>query len=159
MGSLERVLRAELSSDLSHREHECDVDVLMAVGFAAIHNSGHLAVFRVKYLYDVNSLDEAINQFTSWARRSLTNRNQELYQARKIAMISLRSWVNDQCTACNGLKYTKLKYSPCLSATACKVCGGTGKKIINNEVTKDLIERADAVVYQIHRQISRKLYD
>ena len=159
MSALERMLRAELSSDLSHKEHACDVDVLMAVGFAAIHNSGHLAVFRVKYLNDVNSLDEAGRQFTSWARSSMIKRNQELYQARKLAWLSLRLWVNDQCTACNGLKYIKLKDSPCLSATACKVCGGSGKKVVSNEITKDLIERADAVVYQIHRQISHKLHD
>jgi len=159
MGSLEQVLKAELSSDLTQRETFCDVDVLHAVGVSAIYNPRHFAVFRVKYMYDVNSIDEAALQFISWTKRSMINRRQSLHHSRELGWSSLKQWINDQCPVCNGLKYKKIDNAPCLSVNLCKACNGSGKKSISSEVTKDVIERADNVVLIIQRIINTKLYD
>jgi len=116
-------------------------------------------VFRVKYLNDEQSLDEAALQFISWARRSLANREENICNARRHGWKAMNSWINDQCNVCSGLMYKKIEGAPCLSDIQCKACAGTGKKLINDDITKDLIERADAMVLQIHRSIANKLYN
>ena len=160
---LDRIASAETSSDLSHKPHNCAVDVLGAVGMAAIQNPAHLAVYRVKYLYDMADIPPAKRVFILWARKAMMNRKLIADGASRLGTQILAQWINDTCPTCNGLKYPIIDGTPTLAIKPCSVCSGTGKTPIKAqsaealEVCFDVIERADAVILTIQRMIREKL--
>ena len=164
MGILERIAKAETSHDLKHHGNECDVDVLGAVGMAAINNTGYLAVYRLKYLRDRSVSGEAFAQFTIWARRSMLRRSKGCTGAPWIASKALEYWVNDRCAACSGLGYAVIAGTPCLSDNHCCVCRGSGKRKLSanafeTQIMNDVIENADAVLHIIGKLTGFKLYE
>ena len=160
---LDRIASAETSSDLSHKPHNCDADVLGAVGMAAIQNPAHLAVYRVKYLNDMADILPAKRVFILWARKAMVNRKINTDGASRLGTQLLFGWIYDTCQACKGLKYPIIEGTPTLSIKPCQACNGTGKTPIKAqsaevlEVCFDVIERADAVILTIQRMIKEKL--
>ena len=160
---LDRIASAETSSDLSHKPHNCAVDVLGAVGMAAIQNPAHLAVYRVKYLNDLADIAPAKRIFILWARRSMVRRKIVADCAGRLGTQIFTQWVNDTCSTCQGRKYPIIDGTPTLSIKPCSACSGTGKTPIKAqsaetlEVCFDVIERADAVILTIQRMIREKL--
>ena len=162
MSALDLLCRAEVSSDLAHHDHDCDVDTLGAAGMAAAQNFAHMAIFRIKYLNDAGEIGSAKRLFVMWARRAMINRNMSAASASRVGVQALTAWVNDVCPACNGLKYLVPAGTPALSDKQCHKCNGTGKNQIRSpgelgEVFKDLLERADSACVTIQRGIDEKL--
>lgn len=163
MGTLERVAHAETSSNLQHKEHDCDVDVLGAIGMAGIKHKGYLALFRIKYLHDMDEAKNAQQQLTEWARKGLSLKGQNTKQAKHIADKVMKYWLVDTCALCSGLKYEVDPGSPYLSNRVCKRCRGTGKRPLphsreHTDLIKELLERANNAVLQVQKQIVIKLY-
>ena len=163
MAILDILARAEVSSDLSHKEFDCAVDVLGAVGMSAIHNPEHLAIFRVKYLNDIADIPAAKRVFILWARRAMMRRGVNASGASRLGVQTLTAWLNDVCQTCKGLKFAITEGTPMLSTKACPKCKGTGKTIIESdsvtslEIMFELIERADAAIYSAQGKIKTKL--
>jgi hypothetical protein len=150
---------AEVSSDLQHHEKECDVDILGAVGMAS-HRNGHVAIYRVKYLNDVNSIPEAVTQFSQLTKVALVRRRFKL-KARNLSERILEHWINDVCQSCQGRMYVALPGER-LSDRACKSCEGIGKRPPTGEkqeviIFTDVIERADKIVENLQVRILSKL--
>ena len=160
---LDRIASAETSSDLSHKPHGCDVDVLGAVGMAAIQNPAYLAVYRVKYLNDMADIPPAKRIFILWARKAMMNRKIIADGASRLGTQIFTQWINDTCSTCQGRKYQIIKDTPMLAIKPCQACAGTGKTPIKAqssealEVYFDVIERADAVILTIQAMIREKL--
>lgn len=162
MGVLDMLARAEVSSDLEHHDHDCDVDTLGAAGMAAAQNFAHMAIFRIKYLNDPAEVDSAKRLFIMWARRAMINRGVNPSSASRVGVQAMTAWVNDVCQACHGLKYQAITGTPALSDKPCSKCNGTGKNQIRHggelgEVFKDLLERADSACVTIQLGIKNKL--
>lgn len=162
MGILDKLARAEVSSDLAHHDYECHVDVLGAAGMAAAHNFAHMSIFRIKYLNDATEIEAAKRLFIQWARRSMLNRKLDAAGASRVGVQALTAWVDDVCGSCNGVKFTVLEGTPSLSGKVCPSCNGTGKNPIRQhgellEVFKDLHERADAACETIRSGIQAKI--
>lgn len=162
MAILDLVARAEVSSDLKHKEHDCAVDVLGAVGMAAIHNPGILAIYRVKYLSDLADLPQAKSTFILWARRAMIRRGVNPAGASRLGVQILMEWIGDVCQHCQGRGYPKIDDAPMLSIKPCDKCGGSGKNPIkghgaDREVILDVMERADDSITLIQRRIGVKL--
>lgn len=167
MSALDLLSRAEVSSDLRHYEHRCDVDILGAAGMAAIHHPAHMSLFRLKYLNDASEMVTAKSLFTRWAWNAMANRmragsgmNPE--KASRVGVQALTAWVNDVCHKCNGVKYVRAEGAPLLTGRQCPCCSGTGKAPIRQhgemlEVFRDLMERADTAVQWIHTGVENKL--
>lgn len=167
MSALDSLSRAEVSSDLRHYEHKCDVDVLAAAGMSAVNHPAHMSLFRVKYLKDANELAQAKSLFIRWARNAMANRmragsamNPE--KASRVGVQALTAWVNDVCGKCNGVKYTIAEGTPMLTDKQCPCCSGTGKAPIRQhgemlDLFRELMERADTAVAWIHTGIEKKL--
>lgn len=161
MGVLEQLARAEVSSDLTHRERFCDVDVLGAAGMAGI-NIRHICAFRLKFLNDTTELDSAKRLFAEWARSAMRRRGVDTSGASRMGVQALTYWLDPLCTGCGGLKFEAIEGAPTLSDRPCKCCGGSGRKPIKRhgaegEVFRDLLDRADAAVATVHFAISAKL--
>ena len=166
---LDRIASAETSSDLSHKPHGCDVDVLKAIALACIRNPAYMAVYRVKYANDkknltnVKDMPAAKEIFILWARKSMVRRKIIATGASRLGCKILTQWIDDTCRPCNGLKYTTLDSAPVLSIKPCQACSGTGKTPIKAqsaqtlEVCFDVIDRADAIILTIQRMIKEKL--
>ena len=162
MGILDMVARAEVSSDLKHKEHDCAVDVLGAVGLAAIHDPGMLAIYRVKYLSDLADLPQAKSTFILWARRAMIRRGVNPAGASRLGVQILMAWIGDVCQPCQGRGYPKSEDAPMLSAKPCTRCGGSGKNPIKGhgaerEAILDVIERAEDAIHGIQGRIGAKL--
>lgn len=160
MEILKLLASAENSSDLKHHERECHVDVLGAAGMTSGQN-GHLAVYRVKYMNDVESVLEAKNQFTKWTRRAMVRRSVKL-SPDKVGADALAKWIDDICTSCKGLKFQKMRGTPTLMDRPCAECNGKGTKKINGDyntvqVILDVMGRADRVVDNIKSELSFRL--
>lgn len=162
MGILDRLARAEVSSDLAHHDYDCHVDILGAAGMVAATHYANISIFRVKYLNDINELAQAKKIFVRWTYRMMANRGLDPTKASRIGVQALTHWVNDICPACNGLKHMIIAGSPTLSDKECNKCSGTGKKPVPisgeiGEVFKDVGERADSACLTIRRGLSEKM--
>lgn len=161
MGSvLDRLARAETSSDLRHYEEPCAVDVLKAAGIAAMHAPIHISLFRFKYLHDMTEKAACEDKFARWAYKSMLNRHIDPKEARGVGILALATWYDDTCTGCAGQKYRVIEGTPALSVKACQVCNGLGKKPIKGglaEVTKDIIERADDAIRSVRGMVEDRL--
>lgn len=168
MGALDRLARAEVSSDLQHHEHDCHVDVLGAAGMAASQHVGHMAVFRAKYLDDSTEIDAAKRLFVMWARRSMIRRKIDAKSASRVGVQALAHWIDDICPVCRGVRYIVPDGAPMLTDKQCTPCNGTGKRQLKLnaehaavkemiEVFRDLFERADSACNAIQRRVEEKL--
>lgn len=162
MSVLDLLARAETSSDLRHHAYFCDVDVIGAAGMAAIHNPGHLAVYRLKYMADHASADTAKSVFILWARRAMIRRGVNPASASRRGVQILMQWLADICQPCGGRGYPSVAGTPTLSAQPCRHCKGSGKNAVpgsgpEHDVARDVIERADDAVYVIRGLIGAKL--
>lgn len=160
MGMLDRLARAETSSDLRHYPEPCAVDVLKAAGLAGIVAPIHLALFRLKFLNDPGEIDACKRIFIRWAGVSMSRRGINPQQASRAGTQALTAWVDDTCPGCLGQKYRVIEGAPLLSEAVCKTCKGTGKRPIAGEwveVTKDVHERADDAVQSIRGRIEDRL--
>lgn len=161
MGVLDKLARAETSSDLRHYEEPCAVDVLKAAGIAAMHAPIHLALFRLKYLNDTAEIAACKAIFTRWAYKAMLNRNIDPQGASRIGSQTLQAWVDDTCRACAGQRYRVIEGTPSLSVKVCGTCKGLGTNPIKNgpfaEVIKDVIERADDAISSVRGMVEDRL--
>lgn len=163
MSVLDQVASAETSSDLSHKEQFCHIDVIGAVGLSGIRNPEHLAIFRIKYLNDIADIPAAKRIFVTWTRRALTRRGVSAAGASRLGVQILAQWLNDICTGCNGLKFELLEGSPTIGTKPCDKCAGTGRTAIKAdsvahlEVTFDVISRADGIIGEMAGRIKAAL--
>ena len=161
MGVLDRLASAEVSSDLQHHEHTCDVDTIGAAGMAAA-NFAHVALFRLKYLNDLTEIEAAKRLMIQWARIHMVRRKLDPRSASRVGVQALTSWVDDVCKACHGVRYVQFDGAPTLSDRQCPTCNGSGKVYpkqagVLGEVFKDLRERADSAVVVVQRRLKWKM--
>lgn len=152
MGILELLASAETSSDLQHHERQCHVDVLGAAGMAA-SKEGHLSLYRLKFLSDPGSMDEAKGQFLIWTKKVIIRRQFKL-SAKELAPEILILWLDDLCKTCQGRGI--------VGNRGCSACASSGKEVIKGEknravVITDVLEKADRTIEYIKTEITRRL--
>jgi hypothetical protein len=162
MSALDMLLRAEVSSDLTHRDRFSDVDVLGAAGMAAANQFIHTCLYRIKYLYDLSEADAAKRIFIRWTRVSMVNRKISPAGASRVGVQALTSWVDDICDACGGHGYMPMPGAPALSDRPCPACSSTGKrkpkaKGAELDVLRDVHGRADAAVRMVEVGLDFKM--
>lgn len=163
MSALDMLARAEVSSDLSHKEYLCDVDVLAAAGLSSTRNFAHLSIFRLKYLNDAAEITTGKRLFIQWARIAMLKHKINPASASRVGVHALSQWIDDTCHACRGVKHAIIPGTPALSARVCPHCHGSGKNPVKAEsaalvgVYKDLRDRADAVCESIRRGVKGRL--
>ena len=161
MSVLDKLARAETSSDLRHYDTPCAVDVLKAAGIAAMYAPIHIELYRIKYLNDYSQISACKSIFTRWAYRAMLNRGLEPSGASRLGSQTLQAWVDDTCTGCAGQKYRVIEGTPALSMKVCGVCKGLGtnpiKKGPAGEAMRDVIERADDAISSVRGMIEDKL--
>ena len=162
MAMLERLARAETSSDLQHHPEPCHVDVLTAVGLVGIVVPVHLALYRLKYLNDATEMAACKAIFTRWAYRSMHARGLEPQGASRMGVQALTQWVGDVCQSCKGRGYQLIDGAPALSDRPCGACKGTGRNPIRgvskeSDVIRDVISRAECAVLSIQGRLEDKL--
>lgn len=162
MSALEKLARAEVSSDLKHYDRPCDVDTLTAAGMAAVKHLPHLSVFRLKFLNDATEMAAAKAIFIRWAFFSLQRRKLNPQMANRVGVKALAAWLDDVCHSCRGVRFQAITGTPSLSDKSCPCCNGTGKQPIRVErdlldVLKDCHERADDACQTIRRGMDAKM--
>lgn len=159
--ALDKLARAETSSDLRHYEEPCAVDVLKAAGIAAMHAPIHIALFRLKYLNDPGELSACKAIFTRWAYRAMANRGIDPSGASRVGSQTLQAWIDDTCKGCAGQRYRVIEGTPALSMKVCGVCKGLGTNPIQKgpvgEAMRDVIERADDAISSVRGMVEDRL--
>lgn len=161
MSVLDKLARAETSSDLRHHPEPCHVDVLKAAGIAGLHTPIHLALFRLKYLNDPGEISACKAIFTRWAYRAMVNRGIEPAGASRIGVQTLAAWVDDTCPQCHGQRFEVPEGAAALTAKICPKCKGLGKRLIQDgptgEAIKDVMERADDAISTVRGMVEDRL--
>lgn len=138
-----RLARALNSSDLEHRESDCDVDILQAAGLTAIHRNLGILIVEAKEgaagegshaVARIKDLEDALRpRITSLARRWSVR-----VDVVKVAAKVAQELILDRCSVCHGRGFIPMRYdgqrlvavSEDLDNTAkdvdCHVCLGSG---------------------------------
>lgn len=162
MSALDMLVQAEVSSDLRHYDHDCDVDLLGAAGMSAAHYPIVACLYRLKYLNDMSELPIAKDVFGRWARVFMLRRKLDPSPCKRVGVQALTHWVNDVCPVCAGRGMMTIPGTPALSDRECQACGGTGKRRIEQprvlaEVWRDLHGKADATISAHERYLRIKM--
>ena len=153
---LNKIIKAESSSDLRHHERYCDVDILGAVGLACRRNNLSVAIYRMKYHPHIEDFVEARRKFYQWTKRSLSRRKMSIGGINSLTDDIILFWLNDVCKGCNGSGFKLIKGTPNLSKDPCDSCVGTGKVAVSvvderSEVFNEVVLLADAEIEAINR--------
>lgn len=145
----DRYARATSSSDLTLHAGRCDADKLLAAGYAARRDTRGLMalhVYRMRVTGDRAGLPPAIDTAIGWivgrgVRAGGRNKVSRL-DAREVAERTLHWWLQDVCSACEGVKYERVPGTPKLSAKLCIVCQGVGRHPLTSIVKPKHLEHS-----------------
>lgn len=128
--TLERISTAMSSDDLTLREHGCDLNVIIAMGFVG-QSSGRMAsaLLRLAFDDDLTAVKEA---------RTLVIKEAKAFNARwriaafrdlvRVADTAIAYYLWPTCPKCEGRKYQLVPGTPHLSDRECTKCHGTGRR-------------------------------
>lgn len=136
-------------------------DVLTAAGMSG---RTHKAALMLWALMHTKSRQKAIAladllslRLEDWmARRKLRQREHALQIARE----ALDWWLDQNCSHCTGTGFSRIPDTPHLSADACDVCHGTGKRRLstsNDEAAAFVLSEIQHLSVQAEETIKRKM--
>lgn len=129
--AMESLATAMVSSDLTVRSGRCDVDYLIALGWAAQRINPHAATLvRLHLALDKSAMKATIKTAEQLARRLSERHGWKLGQARRldVGRMSARYYVVPVCGHCVGVRWERDKRSGALLPAACRRCSGTGQE-------------------------------
>ena len=134
---LERLSTAMGSSDLSmDMIHRGDLDFIVALGIASSRHSAVAGpMMRLHLASTPAALRGAFQSVLGMVKRMNAKKNWRLNtrSLQVVALNALSHHINPICPACHGRKYELIEGAPALSATACKVCHGTGRRAVQKK--------------------------
>lgn len=128
----EKIASAARSSHLQHQPFTCAIDKMGALGMAGVSNNLSSAV-RLKYGNEPRFYPDALAAVGKECKRLMIRERWEGGSTEQYADMSraaLDYWLNDRCSACDGLGYEKIAGAPMLSDNACPKCKGTAKRSV-----------------------------
>jgi hypothetical protein len=154
-----RILRAELSSDLSEKLEDADIDILRAVGMAGVRHAlgGHM----LRALHSSGGRRQAVEEL-----RETLGRKFPLLDSPSIlaaALGAVHFWLSPACPACDGLGYAVIPDTTTLGDKPCGECQGDGRARIGMpKKATPAYEWAGAEIEQeverFERAVARKLH-
>lgn len=151
---IERVALSLNSDDLELMRGSCDLDKIIASGWAGRNNSLGCLAFWSKYVDDKRCRRElsqmlrkiAVNQ----TRRKM--RGGSYHQLCEIADATLVYWLHDMCPTCRGLGYI-VTYGETLTHEECQTCHGTKmRQLPGTEILEITMEEG-----RLHRTMTELL--
>ena len=126
---IERLTLALSSSDLKHHRYSCDLDKVIASGWASARNGvlGSLTV-RAKDDRTNQSRRKLIQQVKKIAvsRARGRKRGGTIEDIHKVALASVSYWLEPRCQTCQGMGLIVLENKQHLSNIVCQSCHGSG---------------------------------
>lgn len=165
MGIAEKIVKAHQSKSLKHREQHCDVDVLGAVGMAAISNPVYLSLWRLKFENDQAEREACRTWFIMQVRRSIERRgiaDEFIRASGRVASQALHAWLFDKCPVCTGIGHLVIQGTPSLDARDCPGCSGSGVTRIRqhppvSDVISDVIDMANIAVRAVPARTKERM--
>lgn len=147
MTTKERIGKAQSSHNLSEAASGelSDVDIVRACGMAGATNPLGLSVWRWRVSGDTRELPRIAE--------ALIERGYELGLVGRVLM----HLSSDVCTDCLGRGYKVMAGAPILSDEMCLVCGGTGRREMQGDAERDLIEYIARLEREIAAAVMRRL--
>jgi len=147
MTARERISYAQTSSDLGDVpvDEIGDIDVIRACGMAGQDNPIGLALWRFKYADDRREVFYLASQLIVMG-----------YDRRLVVKV-LKHIANDRCDDCEGRGYQVIPDTPILSDEVCPACQGSGRKTIEGEAERDLVEYLASLERMVAGNIMKKL--
>ncbi len=143
MTSREKITSAQTSKNLQETpSYEMgDIDIIRACGMAGQSNPLGLSIWRWRYAGDRAEMAKIAV--------GLVDRGHEAHVVFKV----LNHLANDVCPACHGRGFLAMQNAPVLTDDLCVDCQGTGRKAIEGESEKSLIE----VIMGLERDVAGKI--
>lgn len=139
MSVAERLALASITANLGDSAlRVTDSDVLKAAGMVGQHKPElalGLALVRLTQNHDTSQLRACVEPLAQRLRRQRGTEDALLTVARV-----LRYLCDDRCEACHGRKFDSIEGTPYLSDVACGACAGSGRKELDGDDERWLID-------------------
>lgn len=147
MTSKEKITSAQTSSKLGETpSYEMgDIDVIRASGLAGQSNPLGLSIWRFRYCGDSREMPKIA--------QGLVDRGHEA----AVVVRVLYHLADDVCKHCFGRGFGVLAGTPMLNGEECKECRGTGRRALDGEKEKALLEVVAGLERDIAGGIMRRL--
>lgn len=143
MTSKEKITSAQTSKNLQETPSDevGDIDIIRACGMAGQSNPLGLSIWRWRYAGDrAEMANVAVG---------LVDRGYEVMLVFRV----LKYLINDVCPECLGRGFEAMKNAPVLTDNLCVACQGTGRKPVEGENERALIE----VIMGLERDVAGKI--
>ena len=147
--SLDRLLPALVSSDLSVTKHLDSAHFVAALGYASMDYPIASPLIRMYMAHDKGAVREARAMACDMAKSAAQRQRLRLSMSElaTIGRLALDYVVNKTCPRCHGTKFERIEGSNCLGTKPCIACGGDGRRTVPKRYRKLIIE----VVARIER--------
>jgi len=147
MTSKEKITSAQTSKNLQETPPEelGDIDIIRACGMAGQSNPLGLSIWRWRYAGDRAEMSKIAV--------GLVDRGHDSFVVFRV----LSHLANDVCPACLGRGFAAMQNAPVLTDDLCVDCQGTGRKAIEGEKEKALIEVIMGLERDVAGRIMQKL--
>jgi hypothetical protein len=139
----EKISSAQTSKNLGEKPagEMGDIDIIRACGMAGQSNPLGLSIWRWRYAGDQGEAAKIAV--------SLVDRGHDVH----VVMSVLRHLADDVCGHCHGRGFETMKNAPVLTDNICVDCQGTGRKPLEGERERALVE----VIMGLERDVARKI--
>jgi len=139
--AVERLAVARWTDDLTVKKCRCDVDVLIAAGFAALRtNLGAAALVNLRFSLTPGDWALALDRATELAQR-ISHAEKWHFEDRQIlalARAALKHFLVPVCPECRGQRFEEIPGTRRLGKTTCKACHGTGERPLPRESSRQM---------------------
>lgn len=140
--SLDRLLPALVSSDLSVTNHLDNAHFVAALGYASKDYPIASPLIRMYMAHDKGAVHEARAMACDMAKKAAQRQRLRLSMAELVTIgrMALDYVVNKTCPRCHGTKFELIEGTTCLGTKPCIACGGDGRRAVPKRHRKLIIE-------------------
>lgn len=140
--SLDRLLPAMVSRDLSVTNHLDNAHFVAALGYASKEYPIASPLIRMYLANDKGAVHEARAMAYDMAKKAAQRQRLRLSMAELVTIgrTALGYVVNKTCPRCHGTKFELIPGTSCLGKIACKSCHGDGRRAVPKRHRKLIIE-------------------
>lgn len=140
--SLDRLLPALVSSDLSVTNHLDNAHFVAALGYASKDYPIASPLIRMYMAHDKGAVHEARAMACEIAKKAAQRQRVRLSLSELVTIgrMALDYVVNKTCPRCHGTKFELIPGTSCLGKTVCKACHGDGRRAVPKRHKKLIVE-------------------
>ena len=160
--SLDRLLPALVSSDLSVTSHLDNAHFVAALGYASTDYPIASPLIRMYLAHDKGAVHEARAMACDMAKKAAQRQRLRLSLAELVTIgrMALDYVVNKTCPRCHGTKFELIPGTSCLGKNVCKACHGDGRRHLpsrHRKLIAEVVSRIERIEGTLDSIVARRV--